>query len=274
MNLTKKQCEAFRANPKVNPLTGRSIEVGKIRHQQLTEACGKTEPSKKLPSSQKQDAPPMGPMIHWKYNPVGQLTDEVIRKNVIAFLNHIHDRLKELQTTASISEMELTDMYDLLKDFETWLKDTPGLKNREKLLKGVESEQHNVKHLSKQANVYNDLPTEKEVAQIQIKSERCFVRGRVLRGFSLFNGALKDINESLQIGRINTGIATGQIKDVLRYKTYCDYLIKHKIFSHDDIYKLTYPGDNAFEDLKAKYTEYRKLYKKEKGASPGGKWPL
>jgi 2-cysteine adaptor domain len=274
MNLTKQQCEAFRTNPKVNPLTGRSIEVGKIRHQQLTEACGKNSSPKKSPSPKNQEAPPMGPMIHWEYNVVGQLTDEVIRKNVIAFMNHIHDRLKELQSSAAVSEMELRDMADLLKNFEAWLKVTPGLKNKDKLLKGVEQELEHIKTVYKEQPILKDQPTEKEVAEIPIKHSRCFIRGRVLRGYLLYKDALVSIRESLQEGHILTMVVLGQIKDVLRYKTYCDYLIKHKIFSHDDIYKRTYPGDDAFEDLKAKYTEYRKLYKKEKGASPGGKWPL
>lgn len=39
MKLSKEQIEAFRRNERVNPLTGRSIEIGKRVHRQLTNAC-------------------------------------------------------------------------------------------------------------------------------------------------------------------------------------------------------------------------------------------
>ena len=39
MNINKAQCEAFRKNPSINPLTGREIQVGKVTHQKLVKAC-------------------------------------------------------------------------------------------------------------------------------------------------------------------------------------------------------------------------------------------
>lgn len=44
--LTKKQKAAFLANPTVNPLTGRSIVVGKPTHDKLVAMCGKQKPKR------------------------------------------------------------------------------------------------------------------------------------------------------------------------------------------------------------------------------------
>ena len=161
MIVTKKQCEQFRDNPTINPLTGRTIEIGKVRHQQLTAACAKL-PKTRSSSNFKRKAstsPPMGPYIHWRYNPTsGQLTDEIIRKNIIAFMNHIHERLGVLKEKVYVSEMEFNDHHDLLVNMERWLENTGGVKNKEKLLKGITYELSIIEEIRTQCVLLDDEP--------------------------------------------------------------------------------------------------------------------
>lgn len=112
-----------------------------------------------------------------------------------------------------------------------------------------------------------DEPKNRVIAEVELKPHRVSIRGRVLRAYDLYNDTLLAINSSLSSGFVNYYVSSGQVRDVCRYKVYLDYLIKHKIFSHDDIYKNTFKNDNVYYELKEKYAEYRKLYKKEKGQS-------
>ena len=55
MNPTKEQCEEFKKNPTVNPLSGRHIDHGKIRYNQLSRACDAvSESNSKSKSSTKK----------------------------------------------------------------------------------------------------------------------------------------------------------------------------------------------------------------------------
>ena len=265
MNISRRQCEEFRANPTVNPLTGRVIQVGKVRHRELSAACAKYLPGASV-SSKGNDyqIPPMGPMIHWRMD--GEIG---VYNNMIDFLKFIQPTVKELeQGTGPISKMWLDELHDILVEAKDVFHGKPAyVKTIDKILGRLET-------IRRSRPTIDDLPKINVIAEIDVKPKRVFIRGRVLRGYSLYDGALRAIEESLHIGYIRKHVGIGQIKDVLRYKTYCDYLIKHKIFSHDDIYKRVYPGENAFDELKKKYTEYRKLYKQEKGESMIGKWPL
>ena len=58
------------------------------------------------------------------------------------------------------------------------------------------------------------------------------------------------------------------MKNIIEKKQFLDYLIKHKIFSHEDIYARTFKTDRPYEELKEKFAEYKVLYKKLRGKSP------
>jgi enamine deaminase RidA (YjgF/YER057c/UK114 family) len=61
---------------------------------------------------------------------------------------------------------------------------------------------------------------------------------------------------------------SGTIKNIVSDKVYLDYVIKHRIFTYDDIYKNTFPSEKAFDELQDTYKEWVKLYKNIKGKSP------
>ena len=48
MDISVEKCEAFKKNPTVNPLTGRKIQLHKIRHTQLTKACEAAKKNRRL----------------------------------------------------------------------------------------------------------------------------------------------------------------------------------------------------------------------------------
>jgi hypothetical protein len=79
---------------------------------------------------------------------------------------------------------------------------------------------------------------------------------------------MSGFEESLGEKKIITHIGQMEMRNTLQKKVYLDYLIKHKIFTHDDIYKNTFKSDRVFDELKEKFAQYRKLYIKEKGTSP------
>jgi hypothetical protein len=68
--------------------------------------------------------------------------------------------------------------------------------------------------------------------------------------------------------KVTADVTSGPIKRILEGKKYLDYLIKHKIFSHDDIYKKVFKSEKVFDELKEDYKKYREIYKKEKGEYP------
>ena len=264
MNVSKKQCSAFRANQTVNPLTGRTIQIGKIRHKQLMAACAKYPRTISAPlKGDDYEIPPMGPAIHWLIEGVLEAD-----KHMLDFLKYIQPAVKEMENrTEPISKMWLNELRDILVEAKQIFSNKP------KYVGTIDKLLERLTKVEQSHPLINDLPPEKVVALVEVKPSRVFIRGRVARGYILYQNSYAALETSLRDEKMGTDVSAGEINDVLRYKTYCDYLIKHKIFSHDDIYKRVYPGENAFDELKRMYTEYRKLYEKEKGKSPIGKWP-
>ena len=269
--MTKAQCKKFRLNPCVNPLTGRPILMGNATYKKLVKACEQMEKALCPKMIPERDVPPMGPYIDWEFNPEkGQHTDKIILNTVISFINFIHERLQVLKEDTHVSMMELNDFKDLLRNMDHWLNTASSVRNEETLLKQTADLRSVINDIKHNSIILDDEPEETviAVAVVEVKPSRYFNRGRVLRGYSMYMEALGSIEESLELGYIRTYVCSSFIKDVCRYKTYFDYLIEHRVFSYNDIYKRTFKSDTVYEDLKEIYKKYTELYVKENVSSP------
>lgn len=244
MELTKEQCEEFFTKPDVNPLTGRKIEVGKPTYQKILKACD-------LP------IPPMGPFIHPFYNAKNPIDDQ---KNMLMFLKFIQPEVKILEDQDIVSLFYVNDLISILKEANKVFYFKPSyIGSINKLI-------DRLKEVKKRA--IHDLPTYDIVVDKEIKPSRYFVRGVVLRCYELFSNNMHLIDYGINENKFNITVGLGLIKDILRHKKYLDHIIKLRIFSHDDIYKHTFPNDKVYDELKSKYKVYEKLYKKANGHSP------
>ena len=258
MNLTKSQCEEFRKNPSVNPLTGRTIQVGNVTHKKLAKAC---EGKGKSPNTYIPDrpAPPMGPMIHWNYNI--DVPGEG-RNNLVKFGNYIKERVKELKdSTEPYSLLELTDFQRILEEAKDQFDGkTIYVEKFDKVLEKV-------KELLK-GKIIDDKPKATIVAHLEIKPSRTFIRGRVLRCYRLWESSMDTMKSALESKSIYAHEPREHIANLVDQKAYLDYLVKHKIFSREDIYDRTFKTDKPYDELKETFAEYSKLYKQIKGKSP------
>jgi hypothetical protein len=256
MIVTKKQCQEFKSNPSVNPLTGRSIHIGKITHQNLLKACNDTP--KKVESPKNYKIPPMGPMIHWDYN-----ADDLKEKanNFIKFFNYIDKRIGEILEEKLVSEMELNEIIGILKEGKERFDDKSHLDIVEELFDDIKS-------IKKSRKIIHDLPKETVVNLMHVRSNRLSIRANIVWIYGLYEEAISTMKAALQNRKIITMWDSGHIKNILSDKVYLDYVIKHRIFTYDDIYKNTFPSEKAFEELQKTYKEWVKLYKDIKGKSP------
>jgi hypothetical protein len=268
--LTKEQCEQFLKNQTVNPITGREIEIGKATHKQLLKKCQKssksTSPKSTSPKSKDYEIPPIGPIIHWKNK-----SDEL--KNITMLVNYIDDRLKIIENrNQKESHMEF-------EEFENILKEAISLfGTRKKYIDVINENIEDVKRIKKEKDLVNDIPK-----KIRIELNNVVYPDRVSNRLNVSNiqinikNMISYINRSIKNIEDNKDIITvsfGEIKDLLKDKKYLDYLIKHNIFTYDDIYVKTIEGgEKVFEELQEKYKKYRELYKEVNGHSPINKAP-
>lgn len=263
MNLTKEDCQKFLRNPTINPLTGRKIQVGKITHLTLMKECRKESPKKSPPSANSRKhyvAPPMGPMIHWEV--YGQDKEE---SNMIVFLNYFVKRLKEIDKAESISLMEITEISDILKEAHSMFEADPNTVSGILKLRGV------IKGFSKRKDkIINDEPKYHLLKSVwkEIKPERIKIRGQIAFIYSSLTNTLEDMKYMVKNKKITSMITGGKINALVKDKEYIDYVIKHNIFSYDDMYKNTFPSESVFQELGEVYKEYVQLYKKTYGESP------
>jgi len=257
LKINKSQCAEFLANPTVNPLTGRRIQEGKGTHTKLMNQCkGRKEASPKLNTN--FEAPPMGPMIHWRYN-IKNSADE--QNNLLAFCLYIEERIDKLKDLPAVSKMELEEFGSILKHAKQVFKD------EDDVIEELEPLMKSVSKLIKTKTLIDDVPKAKIVALKEIKQSRVFIREQLLRCYQIWKDTLESIEESLHLKKVKIFVSRMEMRNTLETKQYLDYVIQHKIFSHDDIYKRMLPSERAYDDLKAKYELYRALYKKEKGQS-------
>jgi hypothetical protein len=252
MNITSKQCQEFKSNPTVNPLTGRHIAIGKITHNRLTEACSTTKSIKKSKSND-YEVPPIGPMIHWELK---ARSDREERNNLIKILNYINTRLDVIdnrKTNESKLEMnEFNDILKISKDIFEDKKDTLTFVNN--LIKDVQD-------VYKDKVLVDDVPKKTIISGLHVIPHRIGTRKNVLYALNVTNSLIATFNEAIQENKIFNTVPYGEFVRVSSFKKFLDYLIKHKIFTHDDIYKNTFKSDKIFDELKDKYEKYKVIYK-------------
>jgi hypothetical protein len=257
MNISSKKCEEFRKNPKVNPLTGRSIMIGKITHRKLIKACN--ERNATVVKSMNNIAPPMGPMMHWRIN---KAVGNQRLNNLIKMSNFIEERLLKMEKETMISRMEIEEFQDILRDA---IHEFIG---RNKYLDFFNELLDKIKTLKKTKTITEDRPKYKIVDRKEVKPDRYSIRENILSIWSIYNSSLNTIENTIKTNKVNYNIPSGVIRDLKRDKVYLDYLIKHNIFSYDDIYKYTFKSEKVFDELAERYKIYRKIYKETEGESP------
>jgi len=260
MEISKQQCKEFMLNPKKNPLTGRSIEIGKITHQRLVEACEKHKtPS---PASPKGNVvPPMGPMIHWDLN--AEVTGQK-RNNMLKFLSFYDDRMDIIDNLDSVSELECNEILDILKIAKDLFTD---LKQYED---NILADIKRIKKIIKNKTVIHDLPKKHVVKDcwLEVTPDRLSNREHVLDTVLALKNKILHMNGMIKDKIIDIKISSREIEMIVNRKVYLDYLIEHHIFTYDDIYKHTFSSEDDFKELQRVFKEYSKLYKKIKGKSP------
>lgn len=253
MEVTKKQCQEFREKPTINPLTGRKIEENKGTYLKLKEACKKYQPQ----------APPMGPMIHWRYSSEPAVEEE---NNMIDILTYYdEERLPYLEKQEEVSKMEINEIIDIIKAGKSMFR---GDLDNEPAANHVLSI---AKKIKKEKKLIDDVPTYKVINECreEVKPERLHMRGIVLGIWSRLTSDMRTMKSSLKTKKINILILPADIYNTVNDKKYLDYLIENKIFTYDDIYKRTFESEKDFVELQDLFKKYSELYKQLKGKSPG-----
>lgn len=271
MEITKQQCKEFSQNPTKNPLTGRSIQVGKGTHQKLLEACLKyNSPSKnshrstssKTPSPQNsssQEAPPMGPIIHWMIKDYSKREEMMVE-----MLEYIDQRITTLETYTKLSEMESNEILDILKEAKSIFKGMTDFENN------INIDSIRIKKLIKSKEIIHDLPKNKLIKEcwLEVTQDRLSIRTNILATLLPLQRKINNMKAMIKANKIDTDYSSREIEMIVNRKVYLDYLIEHHIFTYDDIYKHTFSSEDDFKELQRVFKEYSKLYKKIKGHSP------
>lgn len=262
ISLTKKQCEQFFKDETTNPLTGRTIAKGKITHTNLMKACKKNSAKlSKSPKTLSYEIPPMGPMIYWRSKPDDDDDDE--KKYIMLMVDHIQDRIEIIEDRETLeSKLEMEEFLDILNHAHHVFKNKP------KLLQIVNQTKEDVQELKKTKTFVNDIPKKTVIADKEVHSGRLLNRRSVYSIFAIYMSKLESIEKALKLNKIHETVPSGSIRDLVNKKKYLDYLIKHKVFTHDDIYKRTFKSENIFDELQQKYKKYSELYKRLEGNSP------
>ena len=259
MNPSEQQCKEFKKNPTINPLTGRHIQIGKVTHQMLTKACDKKSP--KRVSTEKVFVPPMGPVMHYK---VRARTNLKKQNNLIDQSGFIEERLDKIEKGSSYSRMEIEEFQDILKDAKSEFE------GEKEYLDYYDQLLDRIKTLRKsKMTVVDDRPKHTVVGNTVVHPRRNDIREEIAVIWNIYNTSLLVVEDTMKTQTVDIDVVSGVIRDLQHsWKKYLDYLIKHHIFTYDDIYKKTFDNENVFEELAEKYKKYREIYKKVKGKSP------
>jgi len=272
-SVTPQLCEEFLKNPTINPITGRRIEKGKVTYNKLMKACQKKSPSSTKTSKKSKTSikspisypksykiPEMGPMIHWIYN-AKDWNDRL--KNMNEFLKFIQAKVKVYEGNQDIlSRMQI-------EEFKEICEDALGLFSHDRRYSGgISGLLTKVKNLLTTRNFIDDRPKYNIISDIEIKPSRRFIRGRIQHIYTIYKNTKDTIVGAIESNYVDTHVSLGEIKVWSQHKQYLDYVIQHKIFKYDDIYKNTFPNENIFEELKELFPKYAAIYKRVKGKSP------
>jgi hypothetical protein len=197
-------------------------------------------------------------LIDWQFNTE---TPDDEEDNLIELYNDIYG-IVENKEKQEFTKMEIDDYIDIISIGKQHFK------NEKEYFEAFSELLEKLNKIKKNDKLIDDTPKPATIAHMEVRPSKKYIRGRVLRCFQLWKSASDSINGALLTKRISTHIGKLQIKNILEQKKYLDYLISKKIFTHDDIYKNTFPNDKVYSELKDKYEEYAVLYKKLKGKSP------
>ncbi len=260
-NEEKKLCKKFKDDRTVNPATGRKIKEGGPTYKDLMNKCAKyfVEP---------KDAPqhplPMGPFMIFDIEKEYKVyTVKDFEKQMVPMINFISDRLKETNKLECYSKFEFDDFSKQLKSMLRWINNS-FISTDKKYIKytnACKKLQKDIETIKTRNYEYDDTPKYAIVENIEVKPDRYFLRHKVNFLFSLYQTAFETMKIALHNNEITFIVG---ISDIINDKKYLDYLIKHKIFSYDDIYKNTFPSENVFEELKEIYKKYMVLYNQVK----------
>ncbi len=252
MSLSKKQCNEFLENPTINPISRRKIIEGRATHKRLMEECReilKTNP-----------VPPIGPMMHWKmYQNDG--------KNLIDFANYIETRVVKLQKEKLLSKMEIIELKAILQEISNEYS------HKKHIVTFCEDLLVKLTLLKKENTFIDDVPKKTIVRDKrgpieEVSPDRVKNRLHVYAIWNRMSDVMYFCEKLIKRKKVDITIGPGEVRDIIRGKTYLDYLIAHNIFTYDDIYKNTFKSENDFKELEDKYKIYQKIYKDIKGEMP------
>lgn len=232
--ITESQCMTFMTNPTTNPVTGRKIEKGKATYDLLMNECLKYI-----------KAPPMGPMIHWRWKVENPSME---KKNIIQFYNFIEDRYEKGKINNLMECNEYIDILNYAKKFF----DEKG--QNQKMLLSMLAKLNKLKATP----LLDNVPKSHVIMNMEVKPSRVFNRGQVLRCYSLYHSTKRDMMITIKNRKVETHILQGDINNILHKKKYLDYLIEKKIFRHEDIYGKVFSSEKCFDELVEIYQDYKR----------------
>jgi hypothetical protein len=233
--ITESQCQEFLRNPDINPLTGRKIQKGKATYDQLMKECLKSI-----------DAPPMGPMIHWRWKIENPMLE---KKNIIQFYNFIEERYINNKID---NLMECNEYIEILNYAKTFFDDKG--QNKKIVLKMID----NLKKL-RTSKLIDNVPKYNIIVNMEVKPSRVFNRGQVLNCYGLYKSTMRVMITTIQSQKLYAHVFQRDIDNILNKKKYLDYLIEKKIFRYEDIYGKVFPNDKCFDELVKIFEEYKKF---------------
>lgn len=252
------QCQQFKTNPSINPLTGKPIKIGKLTYLKLSEACNSLprEPSIKANANREQQvrvypAPPVGPLMHWKMTARTNLDS---LNNIIRHINYVDERVTEL--TAShhdVSKMELAEFSDFISLARREFQAASLNKQYTLALNDLSKRVNSIKDTKV---IYDDVPEYKVIAGTEVKPRRFYNRITIFEIWSLYNTALELVEHAIETRQFAVGIDPNVITELKSKKKFFNYLISNNIFTHDDIYKNTFGDERAFDHIDNKHRQY------------------
>ena len=272
MDISQEQCKQFEQNPTVNPLTGRKIELGKVRHVQLKKACSKLTTAKTIPKNavsakktSSKEAPSFGPMIYWKFNTRDTLK---IHANIRIFVDYIRSKIHEYydDKTIVISKMELDEFLEILKDLKDYVEDE-NFEGREKFLKRIKNLILGAKDILKTHKFTDDAPKRDVFEKMELRPDRLFNRGQVLFIYNYFMSTKHTFETAIKYDKIFSHEGEGTMRRIREMKKYLDHLIKLKVFRYDDIYHKMFDSEKNYNALFELYKKYKVIYKRTEGKS-------
>jgi hypothetical protein len=213
--------------------------------------------SKGIPKA--KQAPPMGPVLHWKVGVMNHPSKEegIEWDNTVKMAQYIIERVAKLEKskTAKLSKLELVD----LKDFARWAVDEyedPLMDELNKVIPIIDT------LLQSKRVVDDSMKKEVYIGGIIVEKGR-FANRRLLLG--IYISTLKTTQRLLFAAKdksYDTPLTEDMYKLRLQDRDYVEYLIDHHIFRKSDI-KKALPTDifKEFDKFKNAYQAMKKARK-------------